>query len=113
MKKLTAQQLERLREWGARIEDHSDKTIVVRIEESGDLGEIHNALEILAARTRSVEAVRVRKFEELQARDADRTRQIVNYRNSLRANLTDMKNLKSNFESYLDSLVASFDDRQK
>ncbi len=69
MKKLTAQQLERLREWGARIEDHSDKTIVVKIEESGDLSEIHNALEILAARTRSVEAVRVRKFDELQARD--------------------------------------------
>jgi chromosome segregation ATPase len=50
---------------------------------------------------------------ELQARDAERTRQIENYRNSLRGNLTDMKNLKSNFESYLESLVASFDDRQK
>ena len=50
--------------------------------------------------------------EELKSRDAERTRQIEAYRNSLRANLTDMKNLKSNFESYLESLVASFDDRQ-
>ena len=70
LKALVAAQLERLREWGARIEDHSDQTIVVKIDESGDLSEVHNALEVLAARTRSVEAVRVRKFDELQARDA-------------------------------------------
>lgn len=69
MKELSERQLERLREWAARIEDHSDRAIVVRIEASGDLSEIHNALEILSARTRSVEAVRVRKFDELSARD--------------------------------------------
>lgn len=32
---------------------------------------------------------------------------------ALRANLQDMKNLKSNFEAYLESLVASFEDRQQ
>ena len=50
--------------------------------------------------------------DELQARDAQRSKQIETYKTSLRANLTDMKNLKSNFESYLDSLVTSFDERE-
>ena len=44
--------------------------------------------------------------------DAQRAKQIDTYKTSLRANLTDMKNLKSNFESYLDSLVTSFDERE-
>ncbi len=35
------------------------------------------------------------------------------YKSALAANLTDMKNLKSNFEAYLESLVASFEERQK
>lgn len=53
------------------------------------------------------------QFKELQARDAEWSKQVDNYKNSLRGNLTDIKNLKSNFESYLESLVASFDERQK
>ena len=48
----------------------------------------------------------VREHEQKLTQDIER------YRTKLRANLTDMKNLKSNFEAYLDSLVASFDERQ-
>jgi chromosome segregation ATPase len=51
--------------------------------------------------------------EGIQARDAERLQQINSYKESLNANLTDIKNLKSNFESYLESLVASFDERQR
>ena len=42
---------------------------------------------------------------------AERARE--KYKAALSANLTDMKNLKSNFEAYLESLVASFEERQK
>jgi golgin subfamily B member 1 len=35
------------------------------------------------------------------------------YKTALAANLNDMKNLKSNFEAYLESLVASFEDRSR
>lgn len=66
-KDLVAQQIEKLKEWGARIEEISDNTIAVELEETGDLSEVHEALAIMAARTRSQEAVRVRKFSEASA----------------------------------------------
>ena len=58
-------------------------------------------------------ALAQRSSEELRAHDQQMTKQAETYRDSLRANLTDIKNLKSNFESYLESLVASFEERQK
>ena len=51
--------------------------------------------------------------ESLKNRDQKSSKQIEALRVKLRSGLTDMKNLKSNFESYLDSLITGFDDRQK
>ncbi len=77
---------------------------------------LHQAYVDLETRTKSEEAKfreSASQMAELQARDTELTKQTESYKNSLRTNLTDIKNLKSNFESYLESLVASFDDRQK
>lgn len=51
--------------------------------------------------------------DELGAREMDNMKSVEKYQTALSANLTDMKNLKQNFEAYLESLVASFDERQK
>lgn len=50
---------------------------------------------------------------QIESREADNLKSVEKYQTSLQANLTDMKNLKSNFEAYLESLVASFDERQR
>ncbi len=50
---------------------------------------------------------------DLAAREAGNLKAIEKYKSALAANLADMKNLKANFEAYLESLVASFEERQK
>lgn len=65
LKKKVAAQSARYAQWGNIIEDLSNGIVTVRIEEMGDLDEIHSALEIAAARTRSQEGVRIRRFAEL------------------------------------------------
>ena len=50
---------------------------------------------------------------DIENRQTDNLRSVEKYQAALRANTADMKNLKSNFEAYLESLVASFEDRQK
>lgn len=50
---------------------------------------------------------------QIESREADNLKSVERYQTALQANLTDMKNLKSNFEAYLESLVASFDERQR
>lgn len=50
---------------------------------------------------------------EYATRESTHERAAEKYKTALTANLTDMKNLKANFEAYLDSLVASFEERQK
>ncbi len=50
---------------------------------------------------------------EIESRETDNLKSVERYQAALRANLIDMKNLKSNFEAYLESLVASFDERQR
>jgi chromosome segregation ATPase len=50
---------------------------------------------------------------EIAAREAANVKAAEKYKTALTANLTDMKNLKSNFEAYLESLVASFEERQR
>lgn len=68
LKTAVKDQTEQLRTFGAQIEEQSDNTILVRVDDIGDLTEVYTALEILATRTRSHEAVRIRKFEELSSR---------------------------------------------
>ncbi len=53
------------------------------------------------------------ELEALRAERVKHLRSLERYQTVLRANFTDMQNLKSNFEAYLESLVASFEDRQK
>jgi chromosome segregation ATPase len=53
------------------------------------------------------------ELETLRAERVKHLRSLERYQTVLRANFTDMQNLKSNFEAYLESLVASFEDRQK
>jgi len=50
---------------------------------------------------------------QIESRETDNLKSVERYQTALQANLTDMKNLKSNFEAYLESLVASFDERQR
>ncbi len=54
-----------------------------------------------------------KELETLRQERAQHLRSLERYQIALRANYTDMQNLKSNFEAYLESLVASFQDRQK
>lgn len=65
LKEKVAAQSARYVEWGGIIQDLSSGIVTVRIEEMGDLDEIHSALEIAAARTRSQEGTRIRRFAEL------------------------------------------------
>jgi chromosome segregation ATPase len=50
---------------------------------------------------------------EMESRERDNLKSVEKYQAALNANLADMKNLKSNFEAYLESLVAGFDERQR
>ena len=50
---------------------------------------------------------------DLASREAGYQAALEKYKAALAANLADMKNLKANFEAYLESLVASFEERQK
>jgi len=50
---------------------------------------------------------------DLASREAGYQKTIEKYKAALSANLADMKNLRANFEAYLESLVASFEERQK
>ena len=69
LKKSIDEQTAGLKQFGSQIEDLSDGTVSVTIAEQGDLSDIYAALETLAVRTRSQEAVRTRKFGEQAASD--------------------------------------------
>ncbi len=49
----------------------------------------------------------------LAARENGNVQVVEKYKAALAANVADMRNLKGNFEAYLESLVASFEERQK
>ena len=49
----------------------------------------------------------------LASREEANVKMAEKYKAAIAANLADMKNLKGNFEAYLESLVASFEERQK
>ena len=63
----------------------------------------------LAARASELE----RSNNELRSAQAQYRAQIENLKTSLEANYGDMKNLKSNLDTYLEALVSSFEERQK
>jgi chromosome segregation protein len=58
-----------LKDFATKIEELSDGTVSVSIEEEGDLSEVHGALETLAVQTRSQESTRTRKFSEHVSQD--------------------------------------------
>nr|WP_167767586.1 AAA family ATPase [Bradyrhizobium frederickii] len=65
LSKTVVAQAEKYKEWASIIESLSNGIVQVRVDDFGDLEEIHAALEIVSARTRSQEGVRVRRFAEL------------------------------------------------
>jgi type III restriction enzyme len=69
LKKSIDDQTVSLKKFATSIEELSGGTISVSVAEEGDLSDIHSALESLAVRTRSQEAVRTRKFGEQLAAD--------------------------------------------
>jgi chromosome segregation protein len=69
LKALVESHVEAAKRWSARIEELSDKIVEVELRESGNLSEINDAIDILAQKTRSQEAIRHRRFAELAARE--------------------------------------------
>ncbi len=69
LKKTVTDQIVSLKEFATRIEELSDGSVSVVIQEEGDLSEIHAALETLAAQTRSVTNNRNRAFGLQAAQD--------------------------------------------
>lgn len=65
LKALIQEQVDKLKLWTSQIEEHSDYTVIVKMDEDGDLSEAFSALEMLAAKTRSVGTVRERNFTGL------------------------------------------------
>jgi DNA repair exonuclease SbcCD ATPase subunit len=78
-------------------------------DQHDSLQKAYGVLEQDAAARQSELDKTTQRLASLQATDRERDK----YKTALAANLTDMKNLKSNFEAYLESLVASFEERQK
>jgi chromosome segregation protein len=69
LKTLIESHVESAKRWSARIEELSDKIVEVDLRESGNLSEINDALDLLAQKTRSQEAIRHRRFADLAARE--------------------------------------------
>ena len=69
LKALVESHVEAAKRWGARIEQLSDKIVEVDLQDSGDLSEVNEAIDTLAQKTRSQEAIRHRRFSELAARE--------------------------------------------
>ena len=69
LKTVVESHVEAAKRWSARIEELSDKIVEVDLRESGNLSEINDALDILAHKTRSQEAIRHRRFADLASKE--------------------------------------------
>ena len=80
LQEVSEERATRTREWAKEIEELSSGKVKAVVIDAGDISEIRDALDVLAARTGSQEATRIRELDQAVARDT-----VVNVVDRLRA----------------------------